>query len=266
MSPGVDPAAAAQAQALLAPLDERYHRWMAGHLDDVYEPAGEVRAQPLVVHLEKADPPGRTAALEAAATAALSVFFDPRAAPGGPWADELSAWVGGRIRKVARRARGTYWQAASDLPGVTVSVGGAEVRAFPPCRVTELPKELSRLQVSGTDLVDTSEPGEPAPGVPVLWLPPDLAMTAGKAMAQVGHATMLLAAFLDLPTLTHWAEAGLPVAVRQASAGAWAAAGDPGVDPAALWETSRRAAVRDAGFTEVEPGTITVVADGSPLS
>jgi peptidyl-tRNA hydrolase len=100
----------------------------------------------------------------------------------------------------------------------------------------------------------------------VLWLPPDLAMTAGKAMAQVGHATMLLAAFLDLPTLTHWAEAGLPVAVRQASAGAWAAAGDPGVDPAALWETSRRAAVRDAGFTEVEPGTITVVADGSPLS
>ena len=250
MSPGVDPAAAAQAQALLAPLDERYHRWMAGHLDDVYEPAGEVRAQPLVVHLEKAEPPGRTAALEAAATAALSVFFDPRAAPGGPWADELSAWVGGRIRKVARRARGTYWQAASDLPGVTVSVGGAEVRAFPPCRVTELPKELSRLQVSGTDLVDTSEPGEPAPGVPVLWLPPDLAMTAGKAMAQIGHAAQLGWWATPPAARAAWAGADFSLAVRTAGAARWAellAAGAP--------------AVRDAGFTEIAPGSCTAAAD-----
>jgi peptidyl-tRNA hydrolase len=249
--------AAARAQELLAPLAERQRHWLAGELDDVVEEPADVRAQPLVVRLEKAAPPGRTAALEAAATAALAVFFDPRAAEGGEWAGELAAWVAGRIRKVARRARGTYWLTAAGLPGVTVAVGDAEVRAFPPYRVVEAPKELSRLQVSGTELSDPEPPGPPPSGVPVLWLTPHVEMTAGKAMAQVGHATMLLAAYLDLPVLERWAEAGLPVAVRQADARRWAeltsAPGGPLV------------AVRDAGFTEVEPGTVTVVADGSPL-
>jgi peptidyl-tRNA hydrolase len=249
--------AAERAHELLAPLAERQRHWLAGELDDVVEEPGEVRAQPLVVRLEKTFPPGRTAALEAAATAALAVFFDPRAS--AEWGDDLAAWVAGRIRKVARRARGTYWQIAAELPGVTVSVGDAEVRAFPPSLVTELPKELSRLQVSGTDLTDSVPPGPPPPGVPVLWLTPEVEMTAGKAMAQVGHATMLLAAFLDLPVLERWADAGLPVAVRVAGRDRWASLTGPAPDCAV------RVAVRDAGFTEVDPGTVTVIADGSPL-
>jgi peptidyl-tRNA hydrolase len=246
---------AARAHELLAPLGGRQRHWLAGELDDVVEEPAEVRAQPLVVRLEKSAPPARTAALEAAATAALAVFFDPRAAEGGEWADELAAWVGGRIRKVARRARGNYWLVASELPGVTVRVGDAEVRAFPPYRVVAAPKEISRLQVSGTDLSDPVAPGPPPPGVPVLWLTPHVEMTAGKAMAQVGHATMLLAAFLDLPVLERWAAGGLRVAVRTATPQQWA---ELAAAPGAV-------AVRDAGFTEVEPGTVTVVADGSPL-
>jgi peptidyl-tRNA hydrolase len=249
---------AERAQELLAPLAERQRHWLAGQLDDVVEGPGDVRAQPLVVRLEKTSPPARTAALEAAATAALAVFFDPRAS--AEWGDELAAWVAGRIRKVARRARGTYWLTAADLPGVTVTVGDAEVRAFPPGRVAELPKELSRLQVSGTDLTDVVAPGPVPSGVPVLWLTPDVEMTAGKAMAQVGHATMLLAAFLELPVLERWADAGLPVAVRTADKARWAELSGPAPDGAV------RAAVRDAGFTEVEPGTVTVIADGTPLA
>jgi peptidyl-tRNA hydrolase len=119
--------------------------------------------------------------------------------------------------------------------------------------------------VSGTDLVDPEPPGPVPDGVPVVWLSPVVEMTAGKAMAQVGHATMLLAAFLDLPALTRWAEAGLPVAVRRADELFWGALADPTQSPATLWDTSRLVAVRDAGFTEVAPGTITVVADGSSL-
>jgi peptidyl-tRNA hydrolase len=149
-----------------------------------------------------------------------------------------------------------------DLPGVTISVGDAQVRAFPPYRVADGgPKEISRLQVSGTDLDDQVESGPVPPGVPVLWLTPHVEMTVGKAMAQVGHGTMLLATFLELPVLTRWADAGLPVAVRRASPEQWTAlteASDQGLG-------TRRVAVRDAGFTEVDPGTVTVIADGSPL-
>jgi peptidyl-tRNA hydrolase len=248
---------AARVQELLAPLVERQRHWLAGDLDDVPEAPEDVRAQPLVVRLEKASPPGRTAALEAAATAALAVFFDPRAAD--EWAPELEAWVCGRIRKVSRRARGNYWAVLDDLPGVTVSVGDAQVRAFPPYRVADGgPKEISRLQVSGTDLADPEPPGPVPPGVPVLWLTPHVEMTAGKAMAQVGHATMLLAAFLPLAVLERWASTGLRVAVRVASPSQWAAV-------TAAGDHDRVVTVRDAGFTEVEPGTVTVVADGSPL-
>jgi peptidyl-tRNA hydrolase len=96
------------------------------------------------------------------------------------------------------------------------------------------------------------------PGVPVLWLTPHVEMTAGKAMAQVGHATMLLAAFLPLAVLERWASTGLRVAVRVASPSQWAAV-------TAAGDHDRVVTVRDAGFTEVEPGTVTVVADGSPL-
>jgi peptidyl-tRNA hydrolase len=255
-----DSDAAVLAQQLLAPLAERQRHWLAGELDDVPEDPADVRAQPLVLRLEKAAPPSRTAALEAAATAALAVFFDPRAA--GEWRDGLTAWVAGRIRKVARRARGNQWTVLDDLPGVTISVGDAQVRAFPPYRVADGgPKEISRLQVSGTDLDDQVESGPVPPGVPVLWLTPHVEMTVGKAMAQVGHGTMLLATFLELPVLTRWAEAGLPVAVRRASPEQWTAlteASDQGLG-------TRRVAVRDAGFTEVDPGTVTVIADGSPL-
>jgi peptidyl-tRNA hydrolase len=252
--PEPGPSAAARVRELLAPLVGRQRHWLAGDLDDVPEHPEDVRAQPLVVRLEKSAPPGRTAALEAAATAALAVLFDPRASE--EWAAELSAWVGGRIRKVARRARGNYWAVLADLPGVTVSVGDAEVRAFPPYRVADGgPKEISRLQMSGTDLTDPSPPGPVPPGVPVLWLTPHVEMSAGKAMAQVGHATMLLAASLPQAVLERWAEDGLRVAVRVATPARWAAlAASPGA-----------VTVRDAGFTEVEPGTVTVVADGAPL-
>jgi len=81
----------------------------------------------------------------------------------------MAAWVGGRIRKVTRRARGAHWAAVQELPGVTVVVDGptgrGEVRALVPGLVTETPKTVSRLQITGTDL-PYDDPGEPIPGCP----------------------------------------------------------------------------------------------------
>jgi peptidyl-tRNA hydrolase len=204
------------------------------------EPDGPVRAMPLVLRLEK-PPPARTPVLEAAAAAALAVCLDPRAGPDGEWHDAVSAWVAGRIRKIARRARGAHWEAVQGLPGVTWTVGDAQVRALVPGPVDDVPRAVSRLQIGGTDL-GPDEPGPPPARGPVIWVNAALEMTVGKAAAQVGHASMLYAAARGLD--------GVPAfAVRVVEGAQWAR----------RCAEAGAVSVRDAGFTEVAPGTVTCV-------
>lgn len=246
--------------SVLAPLAARYAWWLA--LPDEQTSMSDaspdqVWAMPVVLRLEKSQPPSRTPLLEAAATAALAVCLDERSAAGGPWHDAVHTWISGHIRKVARRARGAHWRAVQDLPGVTVDVAGAQARALLPCRVSDLPREVSRLQVSGSDL-PPDEPEPPPADVPLLLLNPHVTMTVGKAAAQVGHATMLLAALLDEPGLAWWRDRGYRCAVRMSSVAEWA--GKRRCDPVEAWREHRLVAVRDAGFTEIAPGTVTVLA------
>lgn len=250
--------------SVLEPLATRYADWLglpASATHDVAdEDPAEVRAMPVILRIERADPPLRTPLLEAAAAAAVAVCLDPRADPEGEWHADVEAWIDGRIRKVSRRARGAHWEAVQALPGVTVTVDGASARALVPGRVVETPKEVSRLQISGSELPD-DEPGDPADGVPILWLNPKVPMTAGKAAAQVGHASMLLAAALKADGyeeyLTAWED--FRCAVRTPPLRTWANL-HPGDDPLNAWRRRRVVAVRDAGFTEVAPGTVTVLA------
>ena len=131
----------------------------------------------------------------------------------------------------------------------------AEVRVFPPVPLDGWPRDLARLQVSGTDLADPAAPPAPARGVPVLWLNPHLELTAGKAMAQVGHAAQLGWDALAPADRDRWRATGFALAVRTAAPAAWArAACDAGLP-----------LVRDAGFTEIAPGTCTAVADHPAL-
>ncbi|MBB3052081.1 peptidyl-tRNA hydrolase [Prauserella isguenensis] len=250
----------------LAPLAARYASWLDLPAADtaavVEAEPDEVRAMPVILRMEKASPPARTPLLEAAATAALAVCLDERCEPGGPWHEPMRDWLAGHIRKVARRARGAHWDAVQELPGITVDVDGAQVRALLPGRVSEVPKEVARLQVSGTDL-PVDEPGPASDDRPLLLLNPDVPMTTGKFAAQVGHATMLLAAVLGDVELSRWRADGFRCAVRDATPAQWAELA-PG-DPAATWRDRGVIAVRDAGFTEIAPGTVTVLAQARGL-
>ncbi|MGW2818074.1 peptidyl-tRNA hydrolase [Streptomyces sp. NPDC001415] len=213
---------------------------------------------PLVVRIEKAEPPARTDALETAARAVLVMLSDERSLGEGPdegeWAQVMRHWQDARIRKVVRRARGAEWRKASTLPGITVTGKAAEVRVFPPVPLDGWPKELAKLQVSGTDLDDPADPEAPDPLAPVLWLNPDLGMSAGKAMAQAGHGAQLAWWELSDADRKAWREAGFTLSVRTADPAAWRELTLSGLP-----------VIRDAGFTEIAPGSCTVVADHPAL-
>ena len=204
-----------------------------------------VRAMQLAINLPKQDPPSRNQVLADAARAAVAVCLDPRAGEDGFWRDALDAWYSHRIRKVARRARNKAWDDVQVLPGVTVG----SVRAFVPSAVSEVPHSIAKLQIKGTEI----EPGEVRPldsGAPLIALDTSLQMSAGKAAAQAGHASMLLAVARETSWVQQWAQAGFPLNVREL----------PREEFAELAARPETVAVRDAGFTEVAPGSTTAIA------
>ena len=116
-------------------------------------------ALPLVVRIEREDPPARTDALEAAARAVLHLLT----ADEPDWQPAIRAWDGSRIRKVVRRARGAAWERAGELPCLEIEHGTAQVRVYPPVPNDDWPEDLAKLQVGGTELDDPAEPGRAGP-------------------------------------------------------------------------------------------------------
>jgi peptidyl-tRNA hydrolase len=196
---------------------------------------------PFVVRIERATPPTRTDALEAAACAVLRILT------GDQWREQIDAWDGQRIRKVVRRARGAEWRRALAVDGLDVVRGSCELRVYPPVPIDSWPPELARLQVGGTNL-DDPEPPNPHPPAPFVLLSPHAEMTTGKAMAQAAHAAQLGWRAATSRQRRGWSASGFATAVRDATPRQWRAALDAGAP-----------VVHDGGFTEVEPGTATAL-------
>ncbi len=260
--------------SVLEPLVDRYAHWLGLDatqvLADRQEAEQDIRAMQLVLRMERADPPSWHRAVALAAAGAAAVCLDPRSEPGGEWHDAVADYVRGHIRKVTRRARGAHWVAAQQLPGLTLDADGTQVRVLVPGPVVDLDPRISRLQVGGTDAPPDEPPAqhEDIDRVALrLSVPIGIPMTVGKAMAQAGHAGMICAALLrrdgdaGRDRLEHWRNGGFPVVAERVDTARWTALGGPLIaDQAAAWRDDGLLAVRDAGFTEVAPGTITVIA------
>jgi len=214
-------------------------------------PGGAPWAMQLVVHVDRAAPPARTAVCEAAARAVVTLLHDPRADEG--WAPAITRWTDGAIRKHVRRAtRQAAWDRAAALPGVTVEHAGARVRAFVPCATDAIPRDVARLQLTGTELDDPHPVAHADPvvdGPVVVSLSTGACMPAGKAAAAAGHAAQLAALRMPAGRLTRWAADGFPVVVEHPDVARW-------------HRLAATAPVRvvDAGLTVVAPGTTTALA------
>lgn len=149
------------------------------------------------------------------------------------WRDGFDDWWRHSFRKVCLRAEPGEWEGVRTLDHERVG----DVACLPPLRRSLRDPRLARMQVLSGEAGLLPTGARPAPGVLTLVVATDLSMSAGKTIAQIGHAALM-------------------------------ADGDPGLDVRVFgaggreWhDLSRSAAavVRDGGLTEIAPGSETVL-------
>ena len=171
--------------------------------------------------------PNESDAIDSAVAAMIGVlsYYDANCETN----ERVNEWIGSRIRKIVKRAHGSKWSKVLDyalgnaetphVPACYSSARGAGVIAFAPMRVSEQPRCIKSLQVSGLEL-------------------------SNPAIAQACHVVQIAFKSLDDDKYDDWRDNGFCCKV------------DRGViDDASEYDVC----VHDAGFTEVPSGSLTAV-------
>lgn len=210
----------------------------------------------MAARVEKVDPPLVDDIFAAAARSVIELLDDERSEPGGEWHAAVAAWNGARIRKIMRRGRASPWRRAQNVPGVTATVGTAEVRAFVPGPLDAAPTDLAKLQIQSTPLDEpelVSERPAIEVGELVIAVTPDLEMSWGKLAAQCAHAGQRAWEQAGPRTRDRWRVAGSPIRIVHPDGALWDQLRDRSQEGSV-------AEIRDGGFTEIPAGSLTAIA------
>lgn len=199
--------------------------------------------QPIVLLVDRENPAPAVDGISAVAGAS-AISYRARNPEDPAWLE----WLSGPFAKSVRRADAKTFRKVldelGDLSPVIYQVGEASAAAFPPMPNDQLPKQLARLQVSGTTLPDKESTASAfGARTPTIWLNADLGMSTGKAAAQAAHAAMLW--LIETPS----APINSPLVVFRPQ---------PILEGVA--EDFPSSVIRDAGRTEIAPDSLTAVA------
>lgn len=200
----------------------------------------EELVQPIILLVDREEPAGEQHGIAAAALASVQALLRDPENPS--W----RTWAQGAFAKSVRRADAKMFaKVLANFPDHALAVvGEGTAVGFSPMPACSLPKLLAKLQVSGTQL----PAGEPLPDAPLtIVLNDSLDMSTGKAAAQAAHA--LFAWLLDAkPAVVEaWVAEGTPLRVTKLPAKEFRKGARKAAGPV----------IRDAGRTEIEPGSTT---------
>lgn len=185
--------------------------------------------------------------LSNAVATATSRFLDT-IEPGTPRAEAVKRWMEGRIRKILRRAKNSAWNALTELAHEEYTVDGVDIRVFDPSAMDEIPRAVSKCQVSHlTTLPEQTAKIGPADAFLNIYTNRSLNMSPAKAAIAAGHVAQLMGLELSPADYEKWKAAGFTVLTSTlGSLGEFEA-------------LAASVAVRDAGLTEVPSGSITAI-------
>jgi peptidyl-tRNA hydrolase len=193
----------------------------------------ETAEDPLVMYLVVRQRTTRAFAELARAAALATRRCAARFRDDDRWRDGFEHWWRDSFRKVCLRAEPREWEDVRELDHERVG----DIACLPPVRRGLRDRVLVRMQALSDEAGVLPPPPEPLPNGLTLAVATHLGMSAGKVLAQIGHAALMADP-----------DPGLDVNV--------VGAGD------AEWERLSRSAVaivRDGGLTELAPGSETVL-------